>query len=116
VERPDWSLILPAFARCVRITRDQKQVFPVAEKRFVEKEEKDLYKALQKAEAQPRAPGSVDDFLNAFLPMIPAVNAFFEKVLVMADDPGLKENRLGLLQRIAALSGGAADLARLEGF
>jgi glycyl-tRNA synthetase len=116
VERPDWSLVLPAFARCVRITRDQKQVFPVGEQRFVEAEEKALFRALQQAEKQPRAAGSLDDFLHAFLPMIPAVNAFFEKVLVMADDPALRENRLGLLQRIAALSGGAADLGRLEGF
>jgi glycyl-tRNA synthetase len=58
----------------------------------------------------------VDDFLNAFVPMIPAVNEFFDKVLVMADDKALKENRLGLLQRIAALSSGVADLSKLEGF
>ena len=58
----------------------------------------------------------MDDFLNAFVPMISAVNEFFEKVLVMADDKSLKENRLGLLQRIAALSNGVADLSKLEGF
>ena len=86
------------------------------EKSFVEKEEKDLYKALEKAEKSKRAEGSVDDFLNAFMPMIPAVNAFFDKVLVMAEDVKVKENRLGLLQRIAALSQGIADLSKLEGF
>ena len=48
--------------------------------------------------------------------MIPAVNAFFDKVLVMADDKALRENRLGLLQRIAALSNGVADFSKLEGF
>jgi glycyl-tRNA synthetase beta subunit len=36
--------------------------------------------------------------------------------LVMADDKKLLENRLGLLQRIAALSHGVADLSKLEGF
>ena len=56
----------------------------------------------------------MDDFLNAFVPMIPAVNEFFDKVLVMADDKALKENRLGLLQRIAALSSGVADLPNLK--
>jgi glycyl-tRNA synthetase beta subunit len=76
----------------------------------------DLYQALEKAEIADRADGSVDDFLNAFTPMIPAVNAFFDKVLVMAEDRAVRENRLGLLQRIAALSSGAADLGRLEGF
>jgi len=120
VERDDWRTILPAFARCVRITRDQlaaqKQTFIVDEKVFVEKEEKELFKALETAEKSKRAEGSVDDFLNAFVPMIPAVNAFFDKVLVMAEDKKLQENRLGILQRIAALAHGVADLSKLEGF
>jgi glycyl-tRNA synthetase len=116
VKREDWATILPGFARCVRITRDQQKQFQVSEKAFIEKEEKDLFKALQGAEGTSRQKGSVDDFLNAFVPMIPAVNAFFDKVLVMAEDQVLKENRLGLLQSIAKLSGGAADLSRLEGF
>jgi len=116
VERQDWTTILPAFARCVRITRDQKQTFKVDPKNFAEKSEESLFKALENAESAPRQSGSVDDFLNAFIPMIPAVNEFFDKILVMADDKALKENRLGLLQRIAALSGGVADLSKLEGF
>ncbi len=93
VERKDWNTILPAFARCVRITRDQKQIFKVNPKNFAEKSEEALFKALEKAESASRREGSVDDFLNAFVPMISAVNEFFEKVLVMADDKSLKENR-----------------------
>jgi glycyl-tRNA synthetase len=117
-ERPDWNTILPAFARCVRITRDQKQIFPVNPKAFQEKEEQRLYAATQEAEAalKSKRAGSVDDFLNAFTPMIPAVNAFFDKVLVMAEDPAVRENRLALLQRIAGLPRGIADLSKLEGF
>ncbi len=116
VERKDWREILPAFARCVRITRDQKQIFKVNPKNFAEKPEEALFKALEKAEAVSRREGSVDDFLNAFVPMISAIKEFFDKVLVMADDKALKENRLGLLQRIAALSSRVADLSKLEGF
>jgi len=48
--------------------------------------------------------------------MIPAVNAFFDSVLVMTEDVRVRNNRLALLQRIAALTKGAADLSRLEGF
>jgi len=116
VERDDWSRILPAFARCVRITRGYKEQFKVKEKVFAELEEKNLFAALQKAETATRREGSVDDFLQAFVPMIPAVNAFFDKVLVMAEDKKLQENRLAMLQRIAALSEGIADLSKLEGF
>jgi glycyl-tRNA synthetase len=116
VARPDWNTILPAFARCVRITRDQRKTFKVYKKYFAEKQEQALFKALQTAEAASRGEGSVDDFLNAFVPMIPAVDTFFDKVLVMADDKALRQNRLGLLQRISALSNGVADLSKLEGF
>ena len=34
----------------------------------------------------------------------------------MAEDETLRRNRLGLLQRIAALANGVADLSKLEGF
>jgi glycyl-tRNA synthetase len=61
-------------------------------------------------------PAVVDEFLNIVVKLIPFINAFFDKVLVMADDEKVRQNRLGLLQRIAALSTGIADLSKLEGF
>jgi glycyl-tRNA synthetase len=115
VERPDWGTILPAFARCVRITRDQPERFTLNEGAFVEPEERALFDALRQAEGN-HAVGSLDDFLEAFVPMIPAVDRFFDRVLVMADDPSLRRNRLALLQRVVALSAGRADMSRLEGF
>jgi glycyl-tRNA synthetase len=114
VGREDWSTILPGYARCVRITRDQKESFKVDEKAFVEAEEKELYKAVQSSVV--RSPSSVDDFLEIVVKLIPSINAFFDKVLVMAEDKKVKENRLGLLQKIAALSSGIVDLSKLEGF
>ena len=54
----DWSTILPAFARCVRITRDQKKTFKVDAKNFAEKQEEALFKALEKAESQPSQPAA----------------------------------------------------------
>ena len=118
VDREDWKTILPAFARCVRITRDQKKSFKVDPKTLSAKEEKVLLKAVQKAEAALRAAGrrDPDNLFEAFLPMIPAVNEFFDKVLVMDEKKAVRENRLGLLQQIAALATGIADLSKLEGF
>ena len=68
------------------------------------------------AESVERRSGSVADFLTAFLPLIPKINTFFDDVLVMADEEKVRFNRLGLLQRIAALADGVADMSRLEGF
>jgi glycyl-tRNA synthetase beta subunit len=103
----------------VRITREFKERFPVDPQALVEPEERELYAALEGAESALSSGSSrepVHAFLNAFVPMIPAINGFFDRVLVMAEDPSLRQNRLGLLQRIAALAHGAADLSRLEGF
>jgi glycyl-tRNA synthetase len=116
VTRPDWNTILPAYARCVRITRDQAQIYPLDAERFIEPEEQDLHTALLTSLAAERRNGSVDDLMQAFLPMIPRINTFFDKVLVMAEDAQLRENRLGLVQRIAGLATSVADLSRLEGF
>jgi glycyl-tRNA synthetase len=114
VTRPDWNSILPAFSRCVRITRDQKQRYEINPDAFVDPAEHELYTALESAAA--RRPGSVEDFFTSFLPLVPIINRFFEAVLVMAEDPAVRANRLGLLQRVAALSSGVVDFSKLEGF
>jgi glycyl-tRNA synthetase len=118
VQKENWGTMLPAFARCVRITRGQKKTFTVDPKVLVEQEEKDLLRQIKRAEAALRlaALPTPDAMLDAFIPMIPAINAFFDKVLVMDKKKVLRENRLGLLQRISALSHGVADLSQLEGF
>jgi glycyl-tRNA synthetase len=116
VGREDWSTILDGFARCVRILRSQPvdSQWIIDENRFVDKEEKDLYQAFQKT--VHRQPSTVDDFLEIITKLIPSITVFFEKILVMAEDKAIKENRLGLLQRIANLASGIADLSKLEGF
>ena len=48
--------------------------------------------------------------------MIPAIDNFFEDVLVMAEHQNVRDNRLALLQRIANLAEGVADMSKLEGF
>ncbi len=116
VAREDWSTILPAYSRCVRITRDQKQVYEVNPSIFVLDAEKNLWNAYQDAPRTLDAVTSVDGFLNSFLPMIPAINNFFEDVMVMDKDQAVRENRLGLLQKISAMANGAVDMSKLEGF
>ena len=59
---------------------------------------------------------SVDNFLNIVVKLIPSINAFFDKVLVMAEDEKVKQNRLALVGQIANLSRGIADVSKLEGF
>ena len=115
IAEPDWLTNLQAYARCVRITRDQKETFELNPEDFADPAEGELYSVLQTCESQ-RPFGSVKRFMDAFLPMIPSINSFFDAVMVMAEDERLKNNRLALLQRISALPVGLVDLSKLEGF
>ena len=114
VKRADWPPTLAAYSRCVRITRDQKETYPFSVDKLIEPAEKTLHNAYQSASV--KSAQSVDEFFTALLPMIPAISKFFDDVLVMADDQSLRENRLGLLQRIAGMAKGVADFSKLEGF
>ncbi|MEY4221398.1 MAG: glycyl-tRNA synthetase, partial [Chloroflexota bacterium] len=79
--------------------------------------EQDLWRGLQAAEAAcAQHSSSVDGLLHALQPLAPLVVKFFEDVLVMDEDAAVRSNRLGLLQRVAALGTGIADLSKLEGF
>jgi glycyl-tRNA synthetase beta subunit len=78
--------------------------------------EKLLYAAVTQAEKGMAGTKTIDAFLDAFLPMVPVINRFFDEVLVMAEDDDVRENRLALCQRVASLSDGVVDLSCLEGF
>jgi len=114
VQRPGWPPILAAYARCVRITRDQAAEHPFRPERLAEAAEAALYEAYRESAAQSIA--SVDDFFAVLVPMIPAISRFFDEVLVMAEDPEARANRLALLQAIARRARGVADFSKLEGF
>jgi glycyl-tRNA synthetase len=116
VEREDWDQILPAYSRCVRITRDQQETFTVDEACFDTDSEKVLFQGIEKAERALATGDTVDGFLNVFLPLVPVINLFFDEVLVMVEDETVRHNRLALLQRVSALSDGVVDLSFLEGF
>lgn len=58
----------------------------------------------------------VPEFLKETLELAAPVNAYFDKVFVMTDNEGVKQNRLALLQQIAALSDGIVDFTKLPGF
>jgi glycyl-tRNA synthetase len=118
VEREDWSEILPGYARCVRIIRaapeDDLGAKTVDESKLVEPSEKALYQTIQ-TNVQDQ-PSTVDEFLEIVVKLIPAINKFFDEVLVMDEEEALRRNRLALVGQIAGLADGIADLSKLEGF
>ena len=113
--RDDWAAILDSFARCVRITRDQP-AYEVKKGLLSHEAEKALYAAYQDAAKQLGPDDNVGQMLTLFAGMVPAVTRFFAEVLVMDEDPAVRENRLGLLEAIAGLAKGRADFSQLQGF
>ena len=114
--RDDWTILLNAYARCVRIVRGFETEFKLRPDRFVEPSTQRLYEAYLACQEQVGPQSSIDQLFTAFQPMIEPITAFFDDVLVMAEDEALRENRLALLQRIAALTEGIVDLTKVEGF
>ena len=59
------------------------------------------------------AAGQYAESLQALAALKAPVDAFFESVMVNAEDPALKANRLGLLATLHAAMNRVADLSRL---
>ena len=81
-----------------------------------EEQEKALHEALGKvaaASAPSFAKGDYTAALRAFAALRAPVDAFFDRVMVNADDVALRNNRLALLRDLHALMNQVADLSRL---
>lgn len=77
---------------------------------FQENAEKALYEGVVEV-GDARKDRSYQDHLNAFLSLTPKIESFFEEVMVMAEDPDLRQNRLNLLHDYMTL---VSDLIRIE--
>lgn len=58
--------------------------------------------------------GNYDDALKGLAVLREPVDRFFDDVMVMVDDPAVRDNRLALLSRLQALFSGVADISRLS--
>jgi glycyl-tRNA synthetase beta chain len=86
-------------------------------KRLNEPAEKALFEAIEKV--APRIEplcrkGEYTRALQTLAGLRQPVDRFFDEVLVMADEPALRENRLALLQRLSGLFTAIADIALLN--
>jgi glycyl-tRNA synthetase beta chain len=85
---------------------------------FVLEEEKALAAALSRAGVAAGAAVNAEDFegaMRVLAELRPAVDAFFDKVTVNAEDPALRANRLRLLNMLRQATREVADFSRIEG-
>ncbi|GAB4423614.1 MAG: glycine--tRNA ligase [Anaerolineae bacterium] len=117
VQQPGWDSTLNAYARCVRIVRGVDERYSVRPADFTEAVEKDLVDALDSVRGRLNDESSLAEVIAAIEgTLVGPINAFFDGVLVMADDEAVKQNRLALLQDIRDLTTGYADFSQLQGF
>ena len=114
IQSPDWTTLLNAYARCVRITRPLKERYTLRPDALAAAEERAVLDELMQAEADKD--GSVETFIASLRRLEPSITRLFDALLIMDEDPAIRENRLALLQRVAGLAAGVADLSVLEGF
>ncbi len=84
--------------------------------RFVEAAESALFESLSHIAPQADATFAAGDYtasLQALAALKAPVDAFFDTVMVNADDPALKANRLALLNQLHQTMNRVADLSRL---
>jgi glycyl-tRNA synthetase len=114
VATEDWQETFNAYSRCKRIVRDLGPL-PLSAADDAEASTQTLLNAYSAAQDAVSDNGA-SNLLEVLKDLESPINQFFEDILVMADDEKLKNARLSLVQHIANLPDGIADLSQLEGF
>ncbi len=115
----DFEPLAVAFKRVVNIIRKSEvDDLPAPNPaHFQDPSESALFAQFQTVEHKVSGSLLKDDFEGALVDIAslrPAVDDFFDKVMVMTDDPAIRHNRLALLGAIAALFDQIADFSKIS--
>jgi len=121
---PDGANLVAGYKRAANILAAEEKKDGVEycldpDPKFAESDaERALFAALDAAEAALGKALAAEDFsaaMAALSRLRAPVDGFFDAVLVNAENPVLRRNRLCLLTRVRAVMGRAADFSKLEG-
>ncbi len=114
--REDFSDLLTAFKRIMNITRKEKENYQLIPENLMAGTEANLYQTWQEVAKRLAKDLGNNDYDQAFSTVAElkiSVDTFFDEVMVMVDEQDVRENRLALLQGIAADFKKIADFAKL---
>lgn len=109
-----WEALVVAYQRAANLAKKAGAGTSVDPALFAHEEEGELWRALQQVReeaGQHAAEGRYRQALEALAKLRAPVDAFFAAVLVMADDPAVRDNRLALLKGVVEAFRGVADLS-----
>lgn len=117
--RPDFVPLAVAFKRAANIQEKVQGagVARVDPSLLREEAERNLDAELSRVEGEASARRAERDYgalLKAVATLKPAVDRFFDDVHVMAEEAALRQNRLNLVARVAALFAGVADFRKIQ--
>jgi len=117
--RPDFVPLAVAFKRVANIREKAGEGTGVAVDPALLRDgaETALLDDLVRVEAEVAEMRRARDYgavLRAVASLKPVVDRFFDQVLVMADDPAVRANRLGLMKRVSDLFGDVADFRKIQ--
>lgn len=113
----EYVTLATAHKRARRILTPESQEVELRRDLLSEEAEVQLGDALRSVEAEVAelsAAGRYDAAFRRIAELAPKVDAFFDDVLVMAEDPAVRANRLALLARLDALFSEVGDLSQIE--
>lgn len=116
---PDFAAAAMAFKRAKNILRQAKTPLTgVPDAGLFEKEEeKILYRDIAGVSAKLKGRLANRDYsksLQELLSVKVSLDSFFDKVLVMTEDPNVRDNRLNLIKSLVSLFEDVADLSQLQ--
>ncbi len=116
---PDFALVCAAFKRAGNILRGAPEVSAVPPERdqLTEPAERDLYQAIRDAETLTSASVGeqrFQDSLRELAALKGPLDSFFDNIMVMAEDRGIRSRRLALLHYATRLLNQVADLSELS--
>lgn len=112
----EFAAVTGAFKRVSNLAAKAEGAKKVDPALFAEPQEKDLWSAFGDVSDAMRGALAVADyeaFYRQATRLKGPVDAFLDKVLVMAEDPEVRRNRLALLAAVGGLLSAPADLGRL---
>jgi len=124
LETEDGKILLAGYRRAVNILRIEEKKDgvrfqgPAEAKLLAEPAEDHLAAAIEVVKRQVAVAVKAEDYAAAMAALShlrEPVDAFFDAVTVNAPEPGLRANRLKLLDEIRAATRGIADFDRIEG-
>jgi glycyl-tRNA synthetase beta chain len=115
-ERDDFASLAIAFKRVCNIVKAPVDI-EVNPAVFLDDAERELFEAYTGIDIRVAAKIAEKDYLGALSAIAaikPAVDSFFDRVMVMDDDERVRSNRLALLQTIQGLFREIADFSKIS--